>query len=152
MIELLNSKVVRVAMAMVAFTVGCAAPADDAGDVEVDEAEAVEVGEDSQALNRFGCGDLLRFPNRFPISSLRNCGSGLGRPWGGFGGWGGGLGGFGGWGGGFGGWGSNWFPGGGFSPCSSRPWGGLGRPGFGFGWNPAFGGAYPGAFGINQPC
>lgn len=154
MIELLNSKVVRVAMAMVAFTAGCAAPVDDAGDVEMDEAEAVEVGEDSQALTGLGCGDLLRIPfrPRYPISSLRNCG-GWGGPWGGYGSWGGGLGGFGNYGGGLGwggfgnyggGYGGNWFPGAGvFSPCS----GGIKR--FPYGFSP-YGGAYP--FGPNTPC
>jgi hypothetical protein len=153
MIELLNSKVVRVAMAMAAFTAGCAAPADDASDVDMDEAEAVEVEEVSQAFT--GC-DPLRAPFRHPISSLRNCGGGYGGygGWGSYGGgnWGGGYGGWGGgygnWGGGYGNWGGpgSWNA---FSPCSGRP-GGYGPSGYG--WGSPFGSAYPGAWNYNKPC
>lgn len=144
MIELLNSKVVRVAMAMAACTAGCVAPADDAADVDVDDADAVEVEEAAQAFSRpssFGC-DPLRIPFRYPISNLRNCGG-----WGGWSGWTGsnwgGWGSWGAWGGGWGGWGGGAFN----RPCSGSSWG---NPAFG--WSSPYGGVFPGMYLPNRPC
>ncbi|KYF96774.1 hypothetical protein BE20_40905 [Sorangium cellulosum] len=70
MVELMKSRWMHVAMAMAALTAGCAAGEAGTDDTDMDEAEAVEVEETSQAL----CGSL----------NPRSCG------WGG-GNWGGGM-------------------------------------------------------------
>lgn len=50
MIELVNSRWMRVAMAMAALTTGCAAGEAGGDEIDMDQAEAVEVEEISQAL------------------------------------------------------------------------------------------------------
>ncbi|WP_437581611.1 hypothetical protein [Sorangium sp. So ce887] len=122
MVELLNSRWMRVAMAMAALTTGCAAGEAGADEIDMDEAEAVEVEETSQALHGYG--------------NSRNCGWGRDRwrrPWnrgGGFDPWGGSF--------------SN--------PSWGGPWSsGIGQPfGGGYGSNFGYGGP-SGNFGYGGP-
>ncbi|WP_437942663.1 hypothetical protein [Sorangium sp. So ce341] len=118
----MKSRWMHVAMAMAALTAGCAAGEAGADEIDMDEAEAVEVEETSQAL----CGSL----------NPRNCGWGGGGNWG-HGGpsWGGG----GNWGYGVPSWGGPNFP----KPCFGNSWRpynsydpfgyGTFRPGFSYG-------------------
>ncbi|CAN94307.1 MULTISPECIES: hypothetical protein [Sorangium] len=139
MVELLNTRLMCVAMAMAALATGCAVGAGEADVDESDADEAVTVEEASQAL----CGDASwarscgapggftdpswGWPNGnlgFPNGNLGfpTCGNGSffgGNPWGNPG-W------------------NNWGNFGNFRPCGwNSPWGGFrppcGRPGWGGG-------------------
>ncbi|WP_437729295.1 hypothetical protein [Sorangium sp. So ce861] len=129
MVELMKSRWMHVAMAMAALTAGCAAGEAGADEIDMDEPEAVEVEETSQAL----CGSL----------NPRNCG--WGNRWGNSGG---------GWGPDWGGWGGGWnkpFN----RPCGGGDWGGSWKPfnygnyspGWGNGWGGGWGGGYGGGCG-----
>ncbi|WP_437683580.1 hypothetical protein [Sorangium sp. So ce131] len=142
MIELLNSRLMRVAMVMATLTAGCAAGQDGVDDSDMEDTDAVEVEETSQAL--YG---------GYPFSSGWGGGNpvwGFGRPYSGFGP------------------GSSWSPScwkppfgnfgpsgncgcsGGFTPGITGGFGGPGFGGAGFG-GPGFGG--PGCGGAwRSPC
>ncbi|WP_437494131.1 hypothetical protein WME75_21875 [Sorangium sp. So ce1014] len=125
----------HVAMAMAALTTGCAAGEAGADEIDMDEAEAVEVEETSQALYGDGtprsCGWGGNRWNNRPRNPW-NRGGGL-SPWGGsFGSpsWGGSLG------------GPSWGGplSGGFGPSFSSGYG----PGYGSGYGYGYGGGFSG--------
>ncbi|AUX43697.1 uncharacterized protein SOCE26_051500 [Sorangium cellulosum] len=144
MIELLNSRLMRVAMVMATLTAGCAVGEDGVDDLDMEDADAVEVEETSQALygnspfsSRWGGGNQgWGFGSPFSgIAPGSNCSPSCWKPP---------IGNF----GPFGNYGCS----GGFNPGS---YGGFGGPGFGgpgFG-GPGFGGpGCGGGGGWRQPC